>query len=70
MKRKYKKCIKCGIYFREKPWEKPEVRKDLCFHCSFIWEQIGKFLQYMQNFHKLNRIVEINIENISIKKLK
>jgi hypothetical protein len=62
-----KKCIKCGIYFKQDAqWHFEE--KDLCFNCRFIWRYVKTCLQSLSAFKKLNRKVAINLDNIQIAK--
>lgn len=71
--RKRQKCIKCGIYFRDRKdpadWSiGSRVEKELCFNCRFIWQALKMFVIAIPS--KINRIVTIRLDNVSITKPK
>jgi len=69
------KCIKCGIYYKDRkdPSEVDVVNESLCFNCNFVWKTIVIMLESLKQyskFSKVNRIVEINFDDIKITKKK
>jgi len=63
------KCSKCGIYFKDRKDEKDtEFYKGLCSCCRLAVVTLELSILTINNFEEVNRIVEIDMENIKIRK--
>jgi hypothetical protein len=71
IKKKRIKCIKCGLYFkdREDPADEELVHKTLCWNCRFIWNCLCCLGMVIHGFpERLNRTVGISLDGVQIQK--
>lgn len=63
------KCRKCGCYFKDrKDKEDTVAEKTLCWNCRFVWKTIGMMLRSLEGLVKVNRYVDIHLDDVRIRK--